>query len=259
MVNVREDLTGKTFGLLTVIKQTEDYITPKGRHFDKWWCKCQCGNELAVVGYHLKEKNKVKSCGCYTSTRVYEAHKKFNEYDMDSEEYGIGYTSKDEPFWFDKEDYELIKIFCWRYGTQGYVHAANPKDDPLSLGVSMVTLHRLVMGAYEKDEDVDHIIHPDRNAHKIDNRKSNLRFVNDSLNSQNRTLRSDNTSGVTGVHYDTRNEVWVADICVIKNRIILGRFNDKDDAIKARKEAEVKYFGEYRYDANNTKQNDLKG
>ena len=112
------------------------------------------------------------------------------------------------------------------------------------------------MAYHLRNEDVDHIVHPDRNEHKIDNRKSNLRFVNDSLNSQNRTLRSDNTSGVTGVHYDTQNGTWVADICVMKNRFVLGRFHNKEDAIKARKEAEVKYFGEYRYDANNTKQND---
>ena len=30
--------------------------------------------------------------------------------------------------------------------------------------------------------------------------------------------------------------------------IYLGRYFDKDDAIKARKEAEEKYFGEYSYD-----------
>lgn len=38
----------------------------------------------------------------------------------------------------------------------------------------------------------------------------------------------------------------------------LGSFDNKDDAIQARKEAEIKYFGEYRYDVHNfTEQNDL--
>lgn len=33
--------------------------------------------------------------------------------------------------------------------------------------------------------------------------------------------------------------------------IHLGTFTDKEDAIVARKNAELKYFGKYRYDANN--------
>ena len=32
MVKVRNDLTGKTFGKLTVIEQVEDYIYPNGKH-----------------------------------------------------------------------------------------------------------------------------------------------------------------------------------------------------------------------------------
>ena len=42
-------------------------------------------------------------------------------------------------------------------------------------------------------------------------------------------------------------------IVVIKlhKQIHLGTFKNKEDAIKARKEAEMKYFGEHRYDANN--------
>ena len=33
MVKVKEDLTGKVFGRLTVIKQDEDYIDKKNRHY----------------------------------------------------------------------------------------------------------------------------------------------------------------------------------------------------------------------------------
>lgn len=31
MVKVKEDLTGRIFGRLTVIKQAEDYVPPNGR------------------------------------------------------------------------------------------------------------------------------------------------------------------------------------------------------------------------------------
>lgn len=39
MVKVKEDLTGRVFGRLTVIKQVDDYIEPKsGKHRSQWLC-----------------------------------------------------------------------------------------------------------------------------------------------------------------------------------------------------------------------------
>jgi hypothetical protein len=52
------DLTGKTFGRLTVIERHG----PKGRRA-YWRCKCECGNETVVVGDTLKS-GRTKSCGC---------------------------------------------------------------------------------------------------------------------------------------------------------------------------------------------------
>lgn len=40
MVKVKEDLTGKTFGLLTVIEQADDYVAPtSGKHYARWRCQ----------------------------------------------------------------------------------------------------------------------------------------------------------------------------------------------------------------------------
>jgi hypothetical protein len=52
-----EDLTGKKFGLLTVIK----------RDADKWLCKCECGNITRVYTGHLNAGS-VISCGCKGSS-----------------------------------------------------------------------------------------------------------------------------------------------------------------------------------------------
>ena len=41
---------------------------------------------------------------------------------------------------------------------------------------------------------------------------------------------------------------WRAEIKINIKTIYLGFFNNKDDAIAARKSAEEKYFGEYSYD-----------
>ena len=51
-------------------------------------------------------------------------------------------------------------------------------------------------------------------------------------------IRSNNTSGITGVHFDPKLGKWVAYISYKKKRYYLGLFMDKGDAIKARERAE---------------------
>lgn len=53
------DLTGKHFGLLTVIKKGENI----GKH-SAWMCKCECGKIKAIRSDHLIH-GKTISCGCY--------------------------------------------------------------------------------------------------------------------------------------------------------------------------------------------------
>ena len=66
-------------------------------------------------------------------------------------------------------------------------------------------------------------------------------------NACNTRIRSNNTSGVTGVSKHKQTNKWRAYIEYNQKYIHLGLFNTKEEAIKARKEAELKYFGEYRY------------
>lgn len=56
-----EDLTGKRFGRLTVIR----FIKPEEREVRQynWWCKCDCGNEIKACAYKLKNGLQ-QSCGC---------------------------------------------------------------------------------------------------------------------------------------------------------------------------------------------------
>ena len=96
---------------------------------------------------------------------------------------------------------------------------------------------------------VDHINHNIQ-----DNRKKNLRISNNHQSSYNRGIKSNNTSGVTGIQFYKKYNKWLAEISVKGKRINLGYFENKDDAIKVRKEAEEKYFGEWSYN-NSTKLN----
>lgn len=54
------DLTGRTFGLLKVIRRVED-VKP-GRPM--WLCECRCGKSVVKSSTSLTKQNGVKSCGC---------------------------------------------------------------------------------------------------------------------------------------------------------------------------------------------------
>jgi len=232
-----KDLSGQKFGRLTILYRAEDYVSPKGRHCTKWHCRCDCGNECDVRSDGLCI-GRVQSCGCYQEDRTSEANKRYNTYDL-SNDYGIGYTLKGEPFYFDLEDYDLIKDYCWGYDGHGYV-ITHKKENKHNYTIQM---HNLVMGCI----DVDHI-----GGIKHDNRKSNLRAPNgkysfDTYNHMNRRIGSNNTSGHTGVCWRKERNKWTARIVLNYKTIHLGVFDSYEDAVKAREEAEEKYFGEFSY------------
>jgi hypothetical protein len=53
------DLTGKRFGKLTVLRRVENN---PGK--TRWVCRCDCGKEISVIVSNLTT-NHTKSCGCY--------------------------------------------------------------------------------------------------------------------------------------------------------------------------------------------------
>ena len=153
----------------------------------------------------------------------------------------VGYTSKNEKFTFDAEDLDIIKKYCWFCNDNGYLIS--------KLNGVTVYMSRLLMNCpNDKQYEVDHINHDIK-----DNRKSNLRIVNRSQNNMNHKLRSDNVSGVTGVYFHKCSGKWISTIFVNYERIYLGIFNCKQDAINARLQAEEKYFGEYSYNNSTNK------
>ena len=71
------DLTGKRFGRLTVIKFSHVKVEGNGRpkSFAYFLCKCDCGKECIKRGSRLSEGS-VNSCGCLASERRSEHYKK---------------------------------------------------------------------------------------------------------------------------------------------------------------------------------------
>ena len=196
-------------------------------------CQCDCKRKKVVRKDSLV-RGITQSCGnkdCIYHNKIENRKRKiFNKYDL-SGEYGIGYTSNGTEFYFDLEDYEKIKDYTWYVGDNGYIKAEN--DD--------IKLHRLVMDA-ENGDVVDHIFH-----NKLDNRKSQLRFVNNSQNQMNRDVGKNNTSGYRGISWHKVHNKWIAQIGLMGKLKYLGLFTNLEDAVDARRQAEEKYFGEYNF------------
>lgn len=84
------------------------------------------------------------------------------------------------------------------------------------------------------DPEIDHINH-----NRNDNRINNLREVTHKDNNRNHSINKSNKSGVSGLDWD--RGAWRARINMSGVPIHLGRFQDKQDAIDALKEARNKY------------------
>lgn len=167
-----------------------------------------------------------------------------------SSEYGVCWTSNtNNKFYFDKEDYDKIKDYCWFETSKGYICSSGINGNYNK----KIYMHRLILDA-DKNKIVDHINH-----NKHDNRKCNLRICTQSENMMNTVLKRDNTSGVKGVWWCDRLNKWCSEIQVHNNKIVLGYFSNMNDAIESRKYAEEKYFGEYSYDNSINKNNDIDG
>jgi hypothetical protein len=236
------DLTGMKFGKLNVIKRVNkaNHLKTKG---DYWLCKCDCGNDRNIIlptGSLVHENT--KSCGCLNKERIINYNKntkkKYNTYDL-SNEYGIGYTSKGEEFYFDLEDYDKIKDIYWMSSDKGYIISPKKLENGKSYNIFF---HRLIMNC-PQNMSIDHV-NGSETTH--DNRKKNLRICTNQENSCNSPIQSNNTSGKTGVYWSKKYNIWISQINYKNKKIHLGYFKDFNDAVNARINAEIKYFGEYR-------------
>lgn len=146
-------------------------------------------------------------------------------------------------------------LFSWRYrfGPEGKPLSGRPGWETkqgyirMASGGKEIQAHRLahlMMTGNDVPDgmDIDHI-----NGIRSDNRWCNLRVVTRTQNLMNSALRPDNRSGIKGVYWDSRRNLWQAEIKVAGKREHLGRFATIDEAASARRLAEDRLFGEYSY------------
>lgn len=181
------------------------------------WCK------LCYREYYLEISNRINP----NRKRIRSKHSKTGN--------GVDtiYLATGEQVTVNKEDYELVNQYRWSDDSYGYALGC--------VDGKMIRMHRLIMHAPE-DKYIDHI-----NGRKLDNRRFNLRLCSTSENGRHRTkMPSNNTSGFLGVSWVKQNNKWLSRIKVSGKSKHLGLFDDIEDAVKSRKAAEIKYFGEFK-------------
>lgn len=262
-----EDLTGQKFNRFTVIERDvnrdKKEIKEKGCRSGnaRWLCKCECGNIKSIGSWQLKSGG-TKSCGCLISEMLVKRNKELSKKYNRPEKYKTNKLHKsttnhntmkiyDEEgvhyFLVDEEDCECISKWYWRKITEveekncrkRYWITNAHKEDIKNGYPCNIRLHQVMAeikyGKYDKKVLVpDHL-----NRNPDDNTKSNIILKTNSENAKNRGISCANTSGKTGVY--KKGNKWNASITVEYNAIYLGSFNDFEDAVKARLEAEKKY------------------
>lgn len=133
-----------------------------------------------------------------------------------------------------------LKVFNSRFsGKKAFEAITKLGYKRSNIGKSSIMAHRIIWaicyGEYPSF-GIDHI-----DGCRTNNRIKNLRDVNQSENTKNIKLKNSNRSGFNGVSFTKRNKKWSSSINFKGKQIWLGYFNKKEDAISARKEANIKY------------------
>lgn len=202
-----KDLAGQKFGRLTAIERTGE---KKGTSF-VWRCRCDCGKETMVTSNSLLSGN-TRSCGC-----LREETKRSGFHDIAGQRFGrllavepVEKRSGGSVIWKCRCD-------CGRESEHAVKALVSGKAQ--SCGCS-----RLENDALQ------------RTLHYIDG--TCVEFLENMGK-----LRSDNTSGYPGLKW-VRGK-WQVRITFKKKGYYLGTYADKEEAIRVRKEAEQRVFGEF--------------
>lgn len=222
----RKSLVDKKIGRLKVIKEIG-----RKHNYKNYLCLCDCGKETEATSQALNSKKKL-SCGClHSEVSSKQARKNFKKYnDFIFKENIVEILIKDKKVTIDAENFEKIKKHRWYINKDGYAcsHINN----------KVVYLHIFLFDKKDDNKVIDH-----RNRNKLDNTKKNLKEVEENINLYNKNISKKNKSGYTGVRFIEQRGKYESYISYKKKRIFLGYFLKIEEAIKVRKEAEMKYYG----------------
>lgn len=209
---VKRNLIGSKFNMLTIIDS--EFRNKKTYYL----CKCDCGNEKWIRADSVTSE-KQKSCGCLSKK------KQFKHKDLTGSKIGR-LTVLEEVNKKDEKYYYKCKCDC-----------GNIKVIEADL---LTTEKTKSCGCLGTENALD------KQKLAIEKFKEKYLVEGTSLASINREkpIKS-NTSGITGVTWDKSKGKWMAQVVFKGKSYYLGRYEDKEEAVKARKEAEEKLHKEF--------------
>lgn len=208
-------LPGGRFGRLTIVGRPKIEKT-KHRNIRFYPCKCDCGNEdvVHIRDYNLTSGN-TTSCGCVgMESRI--IHGMTGTPTYNTWEAMIRRCSPAHKDRFPRYAGRGITV-CEKWKTfEGFF------ED---------------MGVRPEGHTLDRIDY-DGNYNK-----GNCRWATESVQGYNKPLDPNNTSGKSGVSFYSGSQKWSAEIHVQGEHIRLGMFDSFNEAVQARENAEIKYYG----------------
>jgi hypothetical protein len=147
--------------------------------------------------------------------------------------------------WKVRPQHHYKSISSWRFATANFAgttigRKTSNRNRYITVRIDNILYyaHRVIYKILHNSDPViiDHI-----DGNKRNNSKCNLRGCSQSVNSKNSKRSITNTSGQTGVSWSKKFLRWNVNIVVNGKQRYLGRFTDFELAVKARKEAEIKY------------------
>lgn len=217
---VAKDLTGQRFGRLVLLSlDPEPYTSPSGKKTRRWICRCDCGTELSVLQNALTGKTGTRSCGCVRNEKT-----RRNGHDLTGKRFGrlvvLRETELDTPGANGLRRAWLCQCDC------GKKVIRTQKDLELT-GIQSC-------GCLLSETARDKIVVQNTVGHFDGTTVSAIR--------PDRPANKNSKSGVKGVYWSEREQIWIARIGVRGKEIKIGRFHSLEAARKARQDAEETYF-----------------
>lgn len=212
-----QDLTGQRFGRLVVLQRAEDYVSPSGKKTTRWLCQCDCGVEKVMLRNTIKRAG---SCGCARAEKAAE-----QIHDLTGRKFGRWTVLEKAPLqrteangaktgWLCRCECGTERILPGRYLVSG-------RSTSCGCRIGEASKRRI----------------------QPDGQNALGRFDGTVISKIQRDApTSASTTGVRGVYWSERERRYKVSIGLRGRQIYIGRFADFDAAVKARKEAEIKYY-----------------